>query len=215
MSHCVSSGGSRIFPRGGVNPPGGAWTRQIFPKTAWNRKNLDAQGGGGARPSRPPLDPPMVRSCVINLWNIQCPFSSKYEFQNGPLSRGIRRHTLVGIKSLYRPLTWLFGLLERIQEIYHIMFTYWDTYGFSFVPHNQCHHYLLVLMQGNWERITCIIVMYQCRDLILTSAALKLFRISDNDINASTYILNGIMFVIYWVLGLWWAAQVWIDPTNP
>ena len=30
---------------GGVNPPGGAWTRQIFPKTAWNRKNLDAQGG--------------------------------------------------------------------------------------------------------------------------------------------------------------------------
>ena len=57
--------------------------------------------------------------------------------------------------------------------------------------------------------------MYQCRDLIPTSAALKLFRISDNDINASTYILNGIMFVIYWVLGLWWAAQVWIDPTNP
>ena len=44
---------------GGVNPPGGAWTRQIFPKTAWNRKNLDAQGGG-VRPSRPPLDPPMI-----------------------------------------------------------------------------------------------------------------------------------------------------------
>ena len=43
--------------------------------------------------------------------------------------------------------------------------------------------------------------MYQCRDLIPTSAALKLFRISDNDINASTYILSGIMFVIYWVLG--------------
>ena len=30
---------------GGVNPPVGAWTRQIFPKTAWNRKNLDARGG--------------------------------------------------------------------------------------------------------------------------------------------------------------------------
>ena len=41
----MTSGGSRIFPRGGVNPPGGAWTRQIFPKTAWNRKNLDARGG--------------------------------------------------------------------------------------------------------------------------------------------------------------------------
>ena len=48
-----SSGGSRIFPRGGVNPPGGAWTRQIFPKTAWNRKNLDAQGGACV-PHAPP-----------------------------------------------------------------------------------------------------------------------------------------------------------------
>ena len=53
------SGGSRIFPRGGVNPPGGAWTRQIFPKTAWNRKNLDAQGGRASL--TPPLDPPMRR----------------------------------------------------------------------------------------------------------------------------------------------------------
>ena len=43
---------------GGVNPPGGAWTRQIFPKTAWNRKNLDAQGGRASL--TPPLDPPMV-----------------------------------------------------------------------------------------------------------------------------------------------------------
>ena len=56
-----TSGGSRIFPRGGrepsrggVNPPGGAWTRQIFPKTAWNRKNLDAQGGGRASLTPPP-----------------------------------------------------------------------------------------------------------------------------------------------------------------
>ena len=54
---CHNSGGSRIFPRGGVNPPGGAWTRQIFPKTAWNRKNLDAQGGRASL--TPPLDPPM------------------------------------------------------------------------------------------------------------------------------------------------------------
>ena len=42
------------FPEGGAwTLQGGAWTRQIFPKTAWNRKNLDAQGGG-VRPSRPP-----------------------------------------------------------------------------------------------------------------------------------------------------------------
>ena len=27
---------------------------QIFPKTAWNRKNLGAQGGGGAPPYAPP-----------------------------------------------------------------------------------------------------------------------------------------------------------------
>ena len=49
---------------GGVNPPGGAWTRQIFPKTAWNRKNLDAQGGG-VRPSRPPRS---ANVHIINEW---------------------------------------------------------------------------------------------------------------------------------------------------
>ena len=60
LSTCwdTASGGSRIFPRGGVNPPGGAWTRQIFLKTAWNRKNLDAQGGCASL--TPPLDPPMT-----------------------------------------------------------------------------------------------------------------------------------------------------------
>ena len=50
---------------GGVNPPGGAWTRQIFPKTAWNRKNLDAQGGACV-PHAPPLDPPMGRMLCRN-----------------------------------------------------------------------------------------------------------------------------------------------------
>ena len=46
---------------GGVNPPGGAWTRQIFPKTAWNRKNLDAQGGACV-PHAPP------RSANVYSW---------------------------------------------------------------------------------------------------------------------------------------------------
>ena len=44
------------FPRdGGVNPPG-AWTHNfanVFLKTAWNRKNLDA-GGGACIPHAPP-----------------------------------------------------------------------------------------------------------------------------------------------------------------
>ena len=46
-----SSGGSRITPRWGANFPGGAniWFCQIFPKTAWNWKNLDP---GGPRPLR-------------------------------------------------------------------------------------------------------------------------------------------------------------------
>ena len=46
------------FPEGGREPSRGAWTRQIFPKTAWNRKNLDAQGGRASL--TPPLDPPML-----------------------------------------------------------------------------------------------------------------------------------------------------------
>ena len=55
-----TSDGFRISPRGG------AWTLQgggvntqfcrILPKTAWNWKNLDAEGGGGGRAS---LTPPL------------------------------------------------------------------------------------------------------------------------------------------------------------
>ena len=41
------------FPEGGAWTLQGAWTRQIFPKTAWNRKNLDAQGGACV-PHAPP-----------------------------------------------------------------------------------------------------------------------------------------------------------------
>ena len=66
----ISSGGSRIFPRGGGREPSrGAWTRQIFPKTAWNRKNLDAQGG--ACVPHAPLDPPMIRyfKPIVQFYN--------------------------------------------------------------------------------------------------------------------------------------------------
>ena len=51
------------FPRGGGanSPLGGANIRfcQIFPKTAWNWKNLDPRGGG-ARPKFYYVDPPLV-----------------------------------------------------------------------------------------------------------------------------------------------------------
>ena len=62
MRVTISSGGSRISPRRGCQlPKGGANIRfcQNFPKTAWNRKNLDPQVGGRASPA-PPLDPPLI-----------------------------------------------------------------------------------------------------------------------------------------------------------
>ena len=52
----VHSGGSRIFP-GGAPTPKLLLYFTFLPKTAWKWKNLDPRGG--ARPWRPPLDPPM------------------------------------------------------------------------------------------------------------------------------------------------------------
>ena len=57
------------FPKGGggMNPPRGAVNTQfcrILPKTAWNWKNLDAEGGG-VRPSRSPLDPPLYWNAYL------------------------------------------------------------------------------------------------------------------------------------------------------
>ena len=50
------------FPREGCANPQG-WGANLlfgqnFPKTAWKWKNLEPEGGG-MRPWRPPLDPPM------------------------------------------------------------------------------------------------------------------------------------------------------------
>ena len=67
--YCVSkpylvSGGYRISTRRGRQLPGGGGGGaniricRIFPKTAWNWKNLDSQGGR-ASPA-PPLDPPLL-----------------------------------------------------------------------------------------------------------------------------------------------------------
>ena len=55
------------FPRGGGanSPGGGANIRncQIFWKTAWNRKNLDPQGGGAS------LAPPLRSANDLCFWN--------------------------------------------------------------------------------------------------------------------------------------------------
>ena len=55
----LTSGGSRIFARGVRQLPKFLLFFKFLPKTAWKWKNLDPQGGG-ARPWRPPLDPPML-----------------------------------------------------------------------------------------------------------------------------------------------------------
>ena len=49
----VFSGGSRIFPRGGVNPPGGGVNTPNFPENCMKSKEF-GRPGGGVRPSRPP-----------------------------------------------------------------------------------------------------------------------------------------------------------------
>ena len=62
----VFSGGSRIFPRGGVNPPGGGVNTPNFPENCMKSKEF-GRPGGGVRPSRPPLDPPMVFVSICNI----------------------------------------------------------------------------------------------------------------------------------------------------
>ena len=53
-----SSGGSRIFPRGGREPSRGGVNTPNFPENCMKSKEF-GRPGGGVRPSRPPLDPPM------------------------------------------------------------------------------------------------------------------------------------------------------------
>ena len=55
----VISGGSRIFPRGGREPSRGGVNTPNFPENCMKSKEF-GRPGGGVRPSRPPLDPPMV-----------------------------------------------------------------------------------------------------------------------------------------------------------
>ena len=53
-----TSGGSRIFPRGGREPSRGGVNTPNFPENCMKSKEF-GRPGGGVRPSRPPLDTPM------------------------------------------------------------------------------------------------------------------------------------------------------------
>ena len=87
----IPSGGSRISPRRRRQlPRGGANIRfwQIFPKTAWNWKNLDPQG---VHVPRAPLDPPLIpdwNSKLINMsymltLSVFFLFTKNHHYDNG------------------------------------------------------------------------------------------------------------------------------------
>ena len=58
-NNTVSSGGSRIFPRGGREPSRGGVNTPNFPENCMKSKEFGRPGGGRASLT-PPLDPPMV-----------------------------------------------------------------------------------------------------------------------------------------------------------
>ena len=60
----INSGGSRIFPRGGREPSRGGVNTPNFPENCMKSKEF-GRPGGGVRPSRPPLDPPMINTSEI------------------------------------------------------------------------------------------------------------------------------------------------------
>ena len=91
------------FPEGGgVNPPGGAWTRQIFPKTAWNRKNLDAQGGHASL--TPPLDPPMLTQLLDQLMSTVADLIKFWKSVPPPLSNFYRPKRSFGQGNIFTPV---------------------------------------------------------------------------------------------------------------
>ena len=66
----ITSDGSRISPRGGREPSKGGGPEHTIlpnsPKNCMKLKEFGCRGGGGVRPSRPPLDPPLftVLFCI-------------------------------------------------------------------------------------------------------------------------------------------------------
>ena len=84
------------FPRGGgANSPGGSANIRfchIFPKTAWNWKNL---GRGGARPSCPPLDPPLLTTCYgcCAIWGLWLIYIARFQFRFGRQTKWLHCNT--------------------------------------------------------------------------------------------------------------------------
>ena len=66
-STIANSGGSRIFPRGGREPSRGGVNMPNFPENCMKSKEF-GRPGGGVRPSRPPLDPPMANIIINADW---------------------------------------------------------------------------------------------------------------------------------------------------
>ena len=69
----LGSGGSRIFPRGGREPSRGGVNTPNFPENCMKSKEF-GRPGGGVRPSRPPLDPPMLgilKDALKRCWRVR------------------------------------------------------------------------------------------------------------------------------------------------
>ena len=62
----IASGGSRIFPGGGPPTPKSAIIFQFFAENCMKMKEFGPPGWG-ARPWRPPLDPPMIALMPVTL----------------------------------------------------------------------------------------------------------------------------------------------------
>ena len=69
----ITSGGSRIFPRGGREPSRGGVNTPNFPENCMKSKEF-GRPGGGVRPSRPPLDPPIITEGyeILQRKNLVC-----------------------------------------------------------------------------------------------------------------------------------------------
>ena len=100
-------------PRGGAS----IWFCQIFPKTAWNQKNLGPQGGGRARPLRPPLNPPLICENIRESTFPQLPWQSvivaKLKTRMLTVHIQFRYHAFEFFTKGYNLLSWIFLLLRN------------------------------------------------------------------------------------------------------
>ena len=75
------SGGSRIFPRGGREPSRGGVNTSNFPENCMKSKEF-GRPGGGVRPSRPPLDPPMDFVQVVHRFSLTQTIFGEFRFNH-------------------------------------------------------------------------------------------------------------------------------------